>query len=277
VKRNILAARNSEALRDIAASGGLLAFDFDGTLAPFDSTDPSATQMRGETMELLRSLAHCAPVAVITGRAVSDVASRLVGVPLLAIVGNHGVEPSAFARKASNAVARWIPQLDALVAAYPHLIIENKRYSISVHYRNVTSRVDAIAAVMALVPLLPGKVAAVHGTDLINLMPAGAPNKGDAMRAVIGAHSLPCALFVGDELTDEPAFAAATASRGFGVRVGRWSETAAEYFVPAQTDVDALLTELLVGRTRPRRDRVVTVSATSKLASATHRPKYESV
>jgi trehalose 6-phosphate phosphatase len=277
VKRNILAARNSEALRDIAASGALLAFDFDGTLAPFDSTDPSTTQMRGETMELLRSLAHCAPVAVITGRAVSDVASRLVGVPLLAIVGNHGVEPSAFAKKASNAVARWIPQLDALVAAYPDLMIENKRYSISVHYRNVASRVDAIAAVMSLVPALPGKVEALHGTDLINLMPAGAPNKGDAMQALLGAHALPCALFVGDELTDEPAFAAATASRGFGVRVGKWRETAAEYFVPAQIDVDALLTELLVGRTRPQRDRGVTVSAASPRVSATHRPTHESV
>jgi hypothetical protein len=38
-----------------------------------------------------------------------------------------------------------------------------------------------------------------------------------------------------------------------GIRVGREKGTAAQYHIPSQLDMDALLMELLAGRTRPRR------------------------
>ena len=89
----------------------------------------------------------------------------------------------------------------------------------------------------------------------MNLVPQGAPDKGDALATLVKAHGLPSALFVGDELTDEPAFRLAGDGNGFGVRVGRWNGTAATFHIPTQFDIDGLLTELLIGRTRPARSR----------------------
>jgi trehalose 6-phosphate phosphatase len=252
VTRNILAARNVEQLRTLASSGALLAFDFDGTLAPF-GLDPLAVHLRDETAELLRSLAHASPVAVITGRSVHDVTSRLEGISFVAVIGNHGAEPSRFAKRAAREVAAWMPQLRALVATLPGVEIEDKVQSVSVHYAHATDPAAVIEALEALAPTLVHAVRVVHGTRLVNYIPQGAPDKGDALSRVVKAQSLPAALFVGDELTDEPAFRTAASGAGFGVRVGEWKQTAARYHIASQLDIDALLTELLIGRTRPTR------------------------
>jgi trehalose 6-phosphate phosphatase len=252
VSRNILAARNSERLRAIAGRRALLAFDFDGTLAPM-GTDPTATRMRTETAELFAALAHAAPVAVITGRSVHDVAHRLDGASLLAVIGNHGAEPSPFAARAVKEVKAWMPVLKATVARLHGVQIEDKGQSVSVHYWHAPDPAAVTSAMEALVPTLPHAVKLVHGIGLVNLIPDGAPDKGDAVHTLVQEHQLSTALFVGDELTDEAAFRAARALGGIGLRVGRWHESAADFHVATQLDIEAVLTELLIGATRPRR------------------------
>ena len=260
--RNILAARNIERLRAVASTGALLAFDYDGTLAPL-SNNPAASQMRPETTELLRSLAHASPVAVITGRSVRDVSLRLEAIPMLAVIGNHGAEPSPFARRAAREVAAWIPMLEALVATLPGVMIENKVQSVSVHYWHAGDPRMIIEAIEALLPTLPHRIHVVQGIGLVNLVPRGAPDKGDAMQLLVKTHGLPGAVFVGDELTDEPAFRHLTGNEGLGIRVGRWSGTAASFHIETQGDIEALLTELLVGCTRPARRSMPTPGGAS--------------
>ncbi|HYW51319.1 MAG TPA: trehalose-phosphatase [Gemmatimonadaceae bacterium] len=249
--RNILAERNIERLRAVASGGALLAFDYDGTLAPI-SNDPAASRMRDETSELLRNLAHAAPVAVITGRSVRDVIVRLEDIPMLAVIGNHGAEPSPFAKRAAREVTNWMPMLKAVVATLPQVEIEDKAMSVSVHYWHVTDPSVVIEAIDRLVPTLPHAVEVVHGIGIVNLIPHGAPNKGDALRRVMQEHALPGAVFVGDELTDESAFRVLDGDHSLGIRVGRWKDSAATFHIPTQLDIDALLTELLIGRTRPQ-------------------------
>jgi trehalose 6-phosphate phosphatase len=250
VPKNILADRNTEHLRTVVGGGSLLAFDFDGTLAVLGD-DPTTTRMRPETAELLRSLAHAAPVAIVTGRSVSDAMLRLEGIPLLGVVGNHGIEPSPFAVKAARAVTKWMPLLDGAFSEMPGVWIENKGFSVSVHYRLASDHAAASAAVARLVPNLPGKVRMVQGNQLINLVPDGAPNKGDAVRELIATHALPGAVYVGDEPTDEDAFAVLDGAASMGVRVGRSSASAAPFYIASQMEIDALLAEMIVGRTRP--------------------------
>lgn len=252
MSRNILAARNIERLRALAGSRALLAFDFDGTLAPM-GTDPHATRMRSETSELFRALAHAAPVAVITGRSVHDVQHRLDHASLLAIIGNHGAEPSPFARRAAREVKAWMPALKAVVATLPGVEIEDKGQSVSVHYWHSPDPATATGAMESLAPTLPHRVRLVHGIGLVNLIPYGAPDKGDAVRTLVHEHQLKGTLFVGDELTDEAAFRAARELGGIGVRVGKWRESAANFHIATQLDIEALLTELVIGVTRPRR------------------------
>jgi trehalose 6-phosphate phosphatase len=250
--KQILAPRHVGRLRALASGGALLGFDFDGTLAPFRGFDPDGAQLRPETAELLRSLAHAAPVAVITGRSVDDVSSRLRDIPLLAVVGNHGAEPSPYAARATKAVARWLPQVEALAATLPGAIIENKRLSLSIHIAHTADPTLATKRFVALAADLPGEVRAVVGTDLVNLVAAGAPTKGDALLALQKQHGFGAALFVGDEPTDEAAFRAIDPAAGFGVRVQPWRGSAAPYYIPSQLEIDALLAELLAGRTGPK-------------------------
>jgi trehalose 6-phosphate phosphatase len=254
----MLAARHVPRLRDMAASGALLAFDYDGTLAPL-SNAPESSRMRPETSELLRSLAHAAPVAVVTGRSVRDVTLRLDQIPMLAVIGNHGAEPSPFAKRAAREVAAWMPMLEALVATLDDVVIEHKGQSVSVHYWHAANPAVVLKAVEALLPTLPHRVQVVHGIGLVNLVPHGAPDKGDATMTLVRKHALPAAVFVGDELTDEPAFRRVMATGGLGIRVGRSSTTAASHHIESQADLDALLTELLIGATRPAARRPVVV------------------
>ena len=260
--RNILAKSNIETLRETAASGALLGFDYDGTLAPMTS-DPYNNGMRPETVELLRSLASAAPVAIITGRSVQDVTPRLHGIRFAGVIGNHGAEPSPFAKRAAKEVAAWIPVLEDAVKRLPGVEIENKGVSVSVHYWNSPHPDDAISAIAALVPSFSHTVEVVQGIGLVNIIPTGAPNKGDALKALMKQHGIPNGLFVGDELTDETAFRMLGDGRGIGIRVGPSKGTAAAYHIASQLDMDALLTELLIGRTRPPRQRAYDASASA--------------
>ena len=249
--RHILADRNLARLRDFAASGALLGFDFDGTLAPLHA-QPADAAMRPATLELLESLAHCAPVTVVTGRSVSDVRPRLGDATLLAVVGNHGIEPSAQEAEAAAAVAAWVPALQLRLARFRGTWIENKRFSVTVHYRDAAQPRRVVHAVTELMATLPAAGSVVPGIAGLNLIPAGVPNKGDALMAIMRTHALPGALFVGDEHTDESAFEAVNATGGISVHVGARGVSAAEFRLDHQDHIDDLLAELLAGRSRRR-------------------------
>jgi trehalose 6-phosphate phosphatase len=248
VAANILAARHEAVLQRVAASRVLLAFDFDGTLAPIGA-DPARVTPRPETSRLLLALARRAPVAVITGRAFADVRERLgpaVSARLAAIVGNHGIEPSSGMARAARLVATWRADL-ARLNDLPGVVVEDKRYSLSIHYRHAPDAREARREIRRALAALPDSAATVDGHSVANVMPVGAPDKGVALRRLQRAHRLRAALFVGDDVTDEAAFRAVRRPGSLGVRVGRRRSTAAQWFVPSQADVDELLRRLLAG------------------------------
>src|SRR5688572_28246449 len=91
---HILAKRHIQKLAEFASSNVLVAFDYDGTLAPIVA-DPALARMRPGTRRLLASVARRYPCVVISGRARHDVLSRVGGVPVWHVSGNHGLEPWA--------------------------------------------------------------------------------------------------------------------------------------------------------------------------------------
>ena len=134
VMPDILARRHAPALAHFASSNVLLAFDYDGTLAPI-TAHPERARIRERTRRLLVAAAIRYPCIVI-GRGWSDVAARLDGIPLWHVYGNHGLEPWAQNAAHAATVRQWVDRLGCL-RVYPGLAIEDKTYSVAIHYRLV--------------------------------------------------------------------------------------------------------------------------------------------
>jgi trehalose 6-phosphate phosphatase len=230
----------------------LVAFDYDGTLAPI-SASPAGARMRATTRRLLRQVARRYPCAVISGRAYSDIAPRLRSVPLRAVFGNHGIEPLWARPAGATLVARWLADLAPRLRPWPGIWIEDKKQSLAIHYRDARNRTQMRRVIDAAIVDLKG-VRAIDGRAAVNLLPIRGSNKGVALRHVCRAARCRRAIYVGDDGTDEDAFGALPPERLLSVRVGRRHDSLARYVLPSQLDVDALLRLLLMVRTPvPRR------------------------
>jgi trehalose 6-phosphate phosphatase len=242
MRNDFLAPGRDGILRALARSRVLLAFDYDGVLAPL-VTDPGGRAMRPATARLLARLARRYPVAVVSGRAFRDLV-HLVPTPGVVAVGNHGFEvgrPTPVPRRVLARVAGWERELGRRLAGTPGWHVEHKRSTLSVHYgllrawRPVGRAVHVAAATLPGARLLPGK-------KVLNLLPADFPTKGDAVRTLLRRGRLDVALFVGDDRTDEDVFRIGPPTV-VGVRVGS-GPTAAPHRLRAQGDVDRLLRRL---------------------------------
>jgi trehalose 6-phosphate phosphatase len=253
--KHLLAAAHRPVLERFARTRLLLAFDFDGTLAPI-VRDPDRAAMRATTRRLLIEAARLFPCAVISGRARADTMRRLAGVPLRAVVGNHGAETgskrSATERRRARDVRRWQAALSRVLAAGGEAVdgvwVEDKRLSLAIHYRRAQHKPEARRAILsAIAPLGPAHV--VGGKQVVNLVPEGSPDKGTALDHVRARLGCDHALYVGDDDTDEAAFAADRRQRLLAVRVGARDGSRAAYCLRDQREIDALLATLIHART----------------------------
>lgn len=191
----------------------LVATDYDGTLAPLVDDPESARPLR-ESVVALRLLAGLPSthVAVISGRALRDLA-RMVGEPEdVHLVGSHGSEfDPDFAQSLPSEVRalneRVRAQLAEIAAAVPGARIEPKPASVAFHYREAPA--ELANGVLHAVEKGPGALEGVftrHGKKVVELsvLPT---HKGDALarlRQRVGASAV---IFIGDDVTDEDAFA----------------------------------------------------------------------
>lgn len=230
-------------LADLARSNVLLAFDFDGTLAPIVS-DRDAAVPRPATRDLLARACTLYPCAVITGRGREDVSARLLGTGLKHLVGNHGMEPSRGMEGFEGAMAEAHGELAGRLADQHGVDIEKKRFSLAIHYRGAPDRDAARRRIHAAVAALEVPVRTVPGILVVNIVPEGAPHKGDALLELLAVEGAERALYVGDDVTDEDVFRLDPASNVVGVRVGESSASSATHFLKDQQEIDALLATL---------------------------------
>jgi len=218
-----------EQLRDRLRGRELALFlDYDGTLAPI--VDDPADAILSEAMRsTLARLAARWPVAVISGRDREDVEQR-VGLEDLIYAGNHGFDIVARGRQKSlpqaeaavPEVASAEQQLRRSLAGIPGAIVERKRFSVAAHYRSVAdpTAVEAVARAVDRARAATG-LRRRSGKQVLELEPPVAWHKGRAVewiRATAGLddHAL---IYIGDDLTDEDAFAALR-EHDLGIRVG---------------------------------------------------------
>ncbi len=245
---DILAPESDATLRDFSRSRVLLAFDFDGVLASIVST-PGRARLRAGTRRLLTQVAGRYPCIVLSGRRLDDLVPRLAGVPLRQVIGNFGHEPAPRGRRPPPEVRAWLVALEARLGHEPGVRLEDKGYSLAVHYRHAPDPARARRLVRAAVARLP-EARVMDGTLAMTLLPAAGPDKGVALQAARQRLRCDRALYIGDDGTDEDALTSAPAGRLLSIRVGS-GPTQARFRLHSQRDIDRLLRRLLALRPQP--------------------------
>jgi trehalose 6-phosphate phosphatase len=243
---DLFAPEGRAELARLCAANPLLGFDFDGTLAPIRPT-PGEVAMDARTAAAFAALTRRVPVAVITGRALADVGPRLGGTPRW-VIGNHGAEgmPDGDPARQAAVCAAWRAQLEGTPAlAGAGIVLEDKRYSLSLHYRQAPDREAARARLLAQLHTLHPAPQIVGGKCVLNLMPAGSTDKFGALQALARLGGAGDAVFfIGDDDNDEIVFRQAPPG-WVTVKVGGEGGSAARFRLARQEALADLLALLL--------------------------------
>jgi trehalose 6-phosphate phosphatase len=238
-------------LQSLARNRTLFAFDFDGTLAQIRRR-PSDARLNRTTESLLRTLSKSAPIAIISGRSVKDLRKTLTFHPDI-LIGSHGLESPQASQSSLQCARRtckgWKQQLKRQLKGFPPcgIELEDKSYSLAFHYRRARNRRWARCRISDLISQLTPAPKQITGKCVINLMPAGALNKAEALLHLLNRSRWNAVIYVGDDDTDEDVFNLRD-KRFFTVRVGAGSSSQAKYFIRKQSDIDRLLRIVITNR-----------------------------
>lgn len=213
-------------IRKLARTENLLvASDFDGTLAPIVK-DPTAARALPGTNLILRALAHLnhTSVALLSGRALRDLAAMTRLPQEIILVGSHGAEhelgaASNLGQELFQLRQKLTEQCRKTVASAPGAEVEYKPAGVAVHVRNaspadgerVLTELHAVYDSDTRIHMLDGK--AVLELSVVNT------NKGKALEKVRADAQATGTIFIGDDVTDETAFAVLGES-DLGIKVG---------------------------------------------------------
>lgn len=196
--------------------------DFDGTLCSYRDI-PADVVLTPAQEALLQQLWQRldGAVCVLSGRSGADL-KRIFGNVSLKLVGDHGVtrgtaHDEAFLAELEAADAA----LRELAAGEPGTWVERKPASCALHYRQVPDRAVCLRTAMETWPARWNRLRLLDGHDVFEWT-AATQSKGTALAAVMQQPPfngrIPVA--VGDDVTDEDAFAVARMLGGFGIAVG---------------------------------------------------------
>jgi trehalose 6-phosphate phosphatase len=193
---------------DLLFSSTALFLDFDGTLVDI-ADQPDQIEVPASLVPTLQSLTEYlgGAVAVISGRPIAQIDDFLK--PLqLATAGVHGTERrsagGALELLSTHPLDLIEEAAHALAARNPGLLVESKRGSVALHYRQAPQlETLCLEAMREAVQASPG-VTLLQGKMVVEAKPGGA-SKGGA---------------IGDDITDEVGFASVQRIGGIGVKVG---------------------------------------------------------
>jgi trehalose-phosphatase len=232
----------------------LLCVSYDGTLTQFAAT-PQGASLSPQMDRVLLSLASHADLtlAIFSGRDRADLQSR-VNIPGLVYVGNHGleisgpgmlfVEESAAAR--ADALQHLADSMRKQLEPIEGADVEFKGLTVSIHYRHLPpDRWDDVRRIVhAALAGASYPFVLTTGEKVFEVRPRVDWNKGSAVHWVLDylrkrAKADVLAIYVGDDPTDEDAFAALT--RGITVKARGGGETSARYTLEGPAEVRKFL------------------------------------
>jgi len=221
---DIAATSLSSDLRECA-----ILLDIDGTILDIAPT-PREVWVPPElrhTLARLQDLTGGA-LALVSGRLLNDI--DLIFAPLqLAAIGGHGAElrpvPGTEPQRRAGSLSPELKRtLAALTELGPGILVEDKGYSLALHYRLAPDLGPALhAAVIGVCGQLPsGTVDILPGKAVVEVKPARVSKAlavGELMKYPPFRDRHP--IFIGDDVTDEPVFGVIPQFGGLGFSVGR--------------------------------------------------------
>lgn len=219
-----------------------LFLDFDGTLVEIEDHPDNVTMPSGMAQRLRRlQAAFDDAVAIVSGRALADL-ERLLDPLRLPLAGLHGLERRD-ARGCVHRDERDRERLDAVrdaiagfVAARPGLYAEDKGGALALHWRGAPEREQEVAAFLERQRRQLGDGFHIQtGKQVFELKPVG-QDKGRVVHEFMAEAPFQgrTPVFIGDDRTDEDAFAAVNALGGVSIRVGEHHpDTAATATLPS--------------------------------------------
>jgi trehalose 6-phosphate phosphatase len=218
-------------LVDILQPSCALFLDFDGTIVDI-APQPGAVVVPRGLVDVLGSLGERlgGALALISGRPIEQIDAFLR--PLqLPTAGVHGLErrgaDGAVTLLSTHPLQHVELAAESLAAKFPKLLVESKRGSVALHYRQAPELaalcLEAMQAAVADSPgltLLPGKM-------VLEAKPGGA-SKGVAIEAFLkeAPFAVRRPVFIGDDFTDEVGFSLVQRMGGMGVKVGEGASVA---------------------------------------------------
>jgi trehalose 6-phosphate phosphatase len=212
---------------DIRTSAVLL--DVDGTLLDIAKTPPEV-EVPARLKQALRAVRAQTDgaVAFVSGRPLADL-DRLFAPLKLAAVGGHGAEMRVTGKDEPQRYDAVIGgdlrlKFAAFAKSLDGIILEDKGYSLALHYRLAPQHAAAVreAVAAACAPYPSNSIEVLMGKAVIEVK-STAFNKGTGVRELMrfppfrGRRPV----FIGDDVTDESAFAVLPEFDGLGFSVGR--------------------------------------------------------
>lgn len=240
----------------------LLLLDFDGTLSPIVNRASEAVLPPG-TWGVLKELStrDWCTIAVISGRTLANLIEK-VRIEGIIYGGSHGAQlkgpnidflaPLSAETYRALETIKW--DLRSQTASMKGVVIEDKAHSLSIHYREVAkggvSQLNRTVYRILRPFIDDGYVRINNGKKVFDIMPSSW-NKGKAVEWLLSRVSLSVTsksvvpIYVGDDATDEDAFAA-IGQNGLTIIVGNGRRSAAQYSLRDTDEVLALLEKMLL-------------------------------
>jgi len=193
------------------AADALIAFDFDGTLAPIVDDPDNAAPIEDVVAALERLTARFGEVAILSGRPIEFLERWFPEPSAVTLVGLYGLECRRFGEREDHPTSGVWRETIADVAGLARLHgpdgmdIEEKGLSITLHYRR---QPDLEAAVVEWAEEIaaPAGLRARPARMSIELHPPIDEDKGTVLHRLVASHTGPV-LFAGDDVGDLPALA----------------------------------------------------------------------
>lgn len=226
----------------------LLLLDFDGTISSIVN-DPKDAFLTKDFKRILKELTlKPLHLGIVTGRSLQDIKKR-IKLKNIIYAGDHGFEIKSkgfsfkypLALDYKKTIQEIRQKIKSHILPIHGVILQQKKYSTSIHYRMVSSpdlsslkhKVKSI-----LTPYIKTRrVKLFPGKKVYEIKPPVEWDKGKAVEKIVTELKLKnhlsdiSPIYIGDDVTDEDAFKSVNGMGGISIRVGKTKQSRAKFFL----------------------------------------------